>query len=495
MRQPGARAPDYEFDLAHEGARITIPWIVSAEGWAIFFHRPYGAFDLRDEEGRLTPDAADGTPQLDAFFVVSRDPAQIMREYAADYRISPSAAALVPRLHAIAPHARRAASRCSTKRASSGAGNCPATRSSISAPASRPEDGIQATGSSDSTRASFPMPDAMIEQLHDANLRVALHVVDPPLHLSGTVDDTGPAANSTDNAAHYWNEHRPVARTGVDGWWPDVGDKLDPAARLARIRMYWDGPIRDHPDQRPFALHRNGYAGMQRYGWLWSGDIDSTWQTLATQVPVGINCGLTGIPYWGTDIGGFVTTPELTGELFVRWFQFGAFCPLFRAHGRTWKLRLPWGWNTGEYGPEEYDGSRLVPGTLPDRKELRNRRGRADLQGLSRIALSPAALPLFGGARDARNRHAHHARAMAALPVRSRMPSRAATNISGAATSWSRPSSRRARRAARCICRKGPGTISGPAREHPAAARSRGRSTSRRCRSTSAPARSSRPAR
>jgi alpha-glucosidase/alpha-D-xyloside xylohydrolase len=85
---------------------------------------------------------------------------------------------------------------------------------------------------------------------------------------------------------------------------------LDPAARLARIRMYWDGPIKDRPDQRPFALHRNGYAGMQRYGWLWSGDVDSTWQTLAMQVPVGINTSLTGIPHWGTDIGGFVTTPS-----------------------------------------------------------------------------------------------------------------------------------------------------------------------------------------
>ena len=46
-------------------------------------------------------------------------------------------------------------------------------------------------------------------------------------------------------------------------------------------------------------------------------------------------------------------TKELTGELYVRWFQFGAFCPLFRSHGRTWKLRLPWGWNTGELGPNE----------------------------------------------------------------------------------------------------------------------------------------------
>src|SRR5207244_10529231 len=78
MRQPGAQAPVYEFDLAHEGARVTIPWIVSADGWAVFFHRPYGAFDLRNEEGRLTPDAADDTAQLDAFFVVTREPTQIM---------------------------------------------------------------------------------------------------------------------------------------------------------------------------------------------------------------------------------------------------------------------------------------------------------------------------------------------------------------------------------------------------------------------------------
>ncbi len=371
MRQPGARAPVYEFDLAHEGARVTIPWIVSAEGWAVFFHRPYGAFDLRDEQGRLTPDAADGTPRLDAFFVVAREPAQIMREYAMitgfphlpplwSLGYMQSRRTLEGREQVLeeAREFRRRQLPCDAfiylgTGFTNGGWNT-------------------GHGQFRFNESIFPDPGAMIRQLHDSHIRVALHVVDPPLHLSGTVGDTGSAANSKDNAAHYWNEHQPVARTGIDGWWPDVGDKLDPAARLARIRMYWDGPIRDHPDQRPFALHRNGYAGMQRYGWLWSGDIDSTWQTLAMQIPVGINCGLTGIPYWGTDIGGFVTTPELTGELFVRWFQFGAFCPLFRAHGRTWKLRLPWGWNTGEYGPEEYDGRRLVPGTLPDRKELRN---------------------------------------------------------------------------------------------------------------------------
>ena len=110
---------------------------------------------------------------------------------------------------------------------------------------------------------------------------------------------------------------------------------------------------------------------MARYGaFLWSGDVASTWETLKTHLPVAVNTGLSGIPYWGTDIGGFQTTPEYLGELYVRWFQFAAFCPLFRAHGRTWHLRLPWGWNLGELGPEEnaaYQGA-----GRPAESELRN---------------------------------------------------------------------------------------------------------------------------
>ena len=105
---------------------------------------------------------------------------------------------------------------------------------------------------------------------------------------------------------------------------------------------------------------------MQRYGgWIWSGDIDSRWKTLAAQVPVGLNHSLSVSPFWGTDVGGFYPTRELTGELYVRWFQFGAFCPSFRAHGRTWHLRLPWGWNTGEFGPREHPED-------PDPNELHN---------------------------------------------------------------------------------------------------------------------------
>ena len=143
---------------------------------------------------------------------------------------------------------------------------------------------------------------------------------------------------------------------------------------MNRIRMYWEGPQTYRPNQRPFALHRNGSPGMQRYGaFLWSGDVYSLWETLKTHVPVAINTGLSGIPFWGTDIGGFVPTADYTGELHVRWFQFGTFCPSFRAHGRNWKLRLPWGWNTGEFGVSELRG--YTNGAAdPDPSELHNER-------------------------------------------------------------------------------------------------------------------------
>jgi alpha-glucosidase/alpha-D-xyloside xylohydrolase len=169
----------------------------------------------------------------------------------------------------------------------------------------------------------------------------------------------------------YWPHHKGVFDLGIDGWWPDQGDGLDAPSRLNRIRMYWEGSQLWRPDERPYALHRNGYAGMARYGaFLWSGDVASTWETLKTHVPVAVNTGLSGIPFWGTDIGGFVPQKEFLADLYVRWFQFAAFCPLFRAHGRAWHLRLPWGWNLGEVGPEEitsYSGA-----AVPEPSELHN---------------------------------------------------------------------------------------------------------------------------
>ena len=101
-------------------------------------------------------------------------------------------------------------------------------------------------------------------------------------------------------------------------------------------------------------LCRCAWAGSQRYGAaVWSGDIDSTFEELRIQVRAGLNIGLSGIPWWTTDIGGFFygdpDDPKYR-ELLVRWFQYGAFCPLFRLHG----FRMPFTWvPTLQGGPNE----------------------------------------------------------------------------------------------------------------------------------------------
>jgi alpha-glucosidase/alpha-D-xyloside xylohydrolase len=109
---------------------------------------------------------------------------------------------------------------------------------------------------------------------------------------------------------------------------------------------------------------------MARYAsFLWSGDVNSQWETLATHIPDAVNTCLSGIPYWGTDIGGFVPTAEYDGELYVRWFQFGAFNPLFRSHGRIWPLHSPLGWNSG---PPSALVMRETPSYHPDPSVFHN---------------------------------------------------------------------------------------------------------------------------
>jgi len=90
-------------------------------------------------------------------------------------------------------------------------------------------------------------------------------------------------------------------------------------------------------------LARCGWTGSQKYGTvIWSGDIDSSFKTLRKQVAAGLNIGISGIPWWTTDIGGFTggdPNDENFRELFIRWFQYGTFCPIFRLHG----YRRPYG--------------------------------------------------------------------------------------------------------------------------------------------------------
>ena len=101
-------------------------------------------------------------------------------------------------------------------------------------------------------------------------------------------------------------------------------------------RGFYEG-LRASGEPHPLMLCRSAWAGSQRYGAaVWSGDVDSTFEALAAQVPAGLNIGISGIPWWTTDIGGFRHGDPTTAyfrELVVRWFQFGVFCPLFRLHG------------------------------------------------------------------------------------------------------------------------------------------------------------------
>ena len=337
------------YNLRTFSSRVPVPWVIATAGWAMYFHQPFGRFDFTGEDGKFLPAPGAALP-LDIFVVMSPDPATVMAEYA---RLTGSAE--LPALwtfgyqqsHRTLGSREEILNEAKTFREKKlpcdtliylGTGFCPSGWNTNN-------------GEFSFNQKVMPDPKAMFDQLHDDHFKVVLHVAYPTgiREMLGTVaDPCDPQRRAETQPSCYWEMHRPVLATGVDGWWPDEGDALNLPSRLVRNRMYWEASQIDEPDRRPFALHRNGAAGMQRYGaFLWSGDVSSLWETLRNQVPIGINCGLTGIPYWGTDIGGFVPTAELTGELYVRWFQFGAFCTLFRSHGRVWTLRLPWGWNQG----------------------------------------------------------------------------------------------------------------------------------------------------
>lgn len=349
--------------LRVDGARLPIPWLLSPAGWGLFIGRPSGFFDLTGASGIFMPTEA--TSSRNVYLILTETPAEILRSYAEltgfphlpplwslGYQQSHRTLASKDEILSEARTFRDRKLPCDSL-IYLGTGFCPSGWNT-------------GHGSFTFNTDVFPDPKAMIRQLHDEHFKIVLHVV-PPGDFHGSIHDTGAEAETPGDAVGYWRRHLPVEETGVDGWWADEGDLLPVSARLERNRFYWDGPLSVHPERRPFALNRNGYAGLQRYGWLWSGDIDSSWAALKAQVRNGINTGLCGIPYWGTDTGGFNPTLALTPELYIRWFQFSAFCPLFRSHGRAWKLRLPWGWDTGNPGPLE-GAERLGPNWPPEQE-------------------------------------------------------------------------------------------------------------------------------
>jgi alpha-D-xyloside xylohydrolase len=265
----------------------------------------------------------------------------------------------------------------------------------------------------------FPNPKKMVEDIHNMNAHVIISIwssfgpqtkqfreMQPKGMLlnfgtwpqSGL--DTWPPNREYPSGVQPYDPYNPEARdiywkhlnkglfsVGIDGWWMDSSepDHLDFKPSDFDLKTYLGsfrkvrnafplmtvGGVAEHQraassDKRVFILTRSAFAGQQRYGSMtWSGDVNSSWQTLRNQIPAGLNFSMSAIPYWNTDIGGFfagaynkgwndgsgVKNPSFQ-ELYVRWLQLGAFTPMMRSHGTDVPREI---YNFGKKGETIYD--------------------------------------------------------------------------------------------------------------------------------------------
>ena len=187
--------------------------------------------------------------------------------------------------------------------------------------------------------------------------------------------------------AIYWKYLKTLYDYGTDAWWMDSTDPdfFNPkesdyahkvyggtwrsqrnAFPLETVRGIYTSQRKDYSgEKRVFIMTRSSYAGQQHYGSnMWSGDVNSSWDMLRKQVPAGLSYSLTGNPNFNTDIGGFFCgsyntrgsgsaprNPQFQ-ELYVRWMQYGLFCPVFRSHGADAPREI---WQFGKKGEPVYD--------------------------------------------------------------------------------------------------------------------------------------------
>ncbi|RYY58354.1 MAG: DUF4968 domain-containing protein, partial [Chitinophagaceae bacterium] len=256
-----------------------------------------------------------------------------------------------------------------------------------------------AWGSQEFDPQRFPQPDSMIAELHRKYHTQLMISVWPKFYgtvpaykqfddrgwlykrnmADGQKDWVGPGYQSTfydafneDARKAFWQLiHDKIYVKGIDAWWmdasePDILSNVSPERRkqqmtpvsaglvaenlnaypLQNAKGIYEGQRSVDPDKRVFLLTRSGFAGSQRYAAaIWSGDIGARWDDMKAQVTAGINFSMSGLPYWTMDIGGFVVEKKFKNpnakdleqwrELMTRWFQFGAFSPLFRVHGQS----------------------------------------------------------------------------------------------------------------------------------------------------------------
>ena len=226
----------------------------------------------------------------------------------------------------------------------------------------------------------YPRPKEMLDQLHANDLHMLISVwskfgentdiykrmAAKSLLIPGDswMDFFNPQARST-----FWSELKDgMFQDGMDGWWMDAsepeydalkgkqtflgdGESVRNAYPLYVTQSMYEGQRVTTDRKRVVILTRSAFAGQQRYGAAsWSGDISANWITLQRQIPAGLSFSMSGMPYWTTDVGGFFRpkdqyTSDAYHELLIRWFEYGAFCPIFRIHGYQSKAEI---WNYGQ---------------------------------------------------------------------------------------------------------------------------------------------------
>lgn len=266
-------------------------------------------------------------------------------------------------------------------------------------------------GSHEFDKERYPDPQAMVDSIHAMNGRYMISVW--PKFYTNTehfkeLDENGwmyqgairdSVEDWLGHQQSFYDAYAPGARKlfweqmrehlycyGVDAWWMDASEPnvhdctdmdyrkylcgptyLGPSTQyfnayaLMNAQAIYEGQRSCDNDTRVFLLTRNGFAGLQRYSTAsWSGDISTRWEEMKAQISAGLNYSISGIPFWGQDIGGFTVENRFMRaqslynssktvnedlrewrELNARWHEWGAFTPLYRSHGQ-WPEREPW---------------------------------------------------------------------------------------------------------------------------------------------------------
>lgn len=268
-------------------------------------------------------------------------------------------------------------------------------------------DGLWGQKSFDPAR--FPDPAGMTRTLHEENIHFMISIwpnMDEKCENRKEFKDADlllPQVNiynAFDEKARklYWKQaSEGLFKYGIDAWWCDNSEPICPewmenvrpenavnysrycemvgghipatmmnAFGLFHAMGIYEGQRSECPSKRVVNLTRSGYPSQQRYGTiLWSGDISASWKTLKKQIAAGINFCASGMPYWTVDIGAFFVKngswwysdgeydrgyeDPAYCELFTRWYQWGAFLPVFRGHGTDFRREL-WNFRRSEGG-------------------------------------------------------------------------------------------------------------------------------------------------